>query len=173
MPRLDARYREAVEFRLMVDPRPTGQIIGVYADRPFSESVADYFGRHFTYAGIAPRRTNGQYDLAALREGEFIVAPGLLYRFVPAGTKSGMGRLLDTLGHSATLSVFARQPPNEQRSDPGLVAMPDDNRDETGNPPVVSHDQKRRALQGVLTSIAAFAGFALLAHLLLTVLQVG
>src|ERR1700690_1655570 len=119
MPRLDARYREAVEFRLMVDPRPTGQIIGVYADRPFSESVADYFGRHFTYTGVAPRRTNGQYDVAALREGEFIVEPGLLYCVVPAGTKSGMGRLLGTLGHSAARRVTTRQPANEHRSEPG------------------------------------------------------
>ncbi|HXP12069.1 MAG TPA: hypothetical protein VN795_00280 [Stellaceae bacterium] len=157
----------------MVDPRPTGQIIGVYGGRPFSESVADYFGRHFTYTGVAPRRTNGQYDPAALREGEFIVEPGLLYCIVPAGTKSGMGRLLDTLGHSAARRVSARQPANEHRSDSGPVAMPDDDGGETGNPPAVSPDQKRRALQEVLASIAAFASFALLAHLLLTVLQVG
>lgn len=82
MPRFDARYRDTPEFHMMVDPRPTGQIIGVYGDRPFSESVADYFGRRFTYTGVAPRRTNGQYDLAALREGEFIVEPGLLYQIV-------------------------------------------------------------------------------------------
>jgi len=173
MPRFEVRYRETAEFHMMVDPRPTGQTIGVYRDRPFSESVADYFGRHFTYSGIAPRRTNGQYDPAALREGEFIVEPGLLYRIIPAETKSGMGRLLDTLGRSGAQSVSGRQPASAHRSDPGHVAMSGDKRDEKGNPAPVSPDQKRRALQEVLTSMAAFAGFALLAHLLLTVLQVG
>ena len=89
MPRFDARYKECADYHLIVDPRPEGPTVGIYADCPFSESVADYFGRHFTYAGIAPRRRNGQYDLAALRTGEFIVEPGLLYRIVPAGPKVG------------------------------------------------------------------------------------
>lgn len=82
MPRFDARYRDCPDFHLIVDPRPEGPAIGFYAGRPFSETVADYFGRRFTFTGIAPRRRNGQYDLAALRHGEFIMEPGLLYRIV-------------------------------------------------------------------------------------------
>ncbi len=173
MPRLDPRYKDTPEFHVMVDPRPTGQIIGVYGDRPFSESVADLFGRHFTYTGVASRRTNGQYDLDALREGEFIVEPGLLYCIVPARTRSGMGRRLDTFGRSGGRTVSGSQPANEHRSDPAPVPKSGDEQDEKGNPAPVSPDQKRRALQEILTSMAAFAGFALLAHLLLSVLQVG
>lgn len=82
MSRFDIRFRDYPEYHLIIDPRPTGPAIGVYAERIISESVADYFGRRFTYAGVAPRRSNGQYDLAALRAGEFIVEPGLLYQII-------------------------------------------------------------------------------------------
>jgi hypothetical protein len=33
-----------------------------------------------TYAGVAPRRLDGEFDIDALRPGEFIVKPGLIYR---------------------------------------------------------------------------------------------
>ena len=82
MSRFDIRFRDCPEFHLVINPRPVGPAIGVYAEHPFSESVADYFGRHFVFAGVAPRRSNGQYDLAAMRDGEFIVEPGLLYRII-------------------------------------------------------------------------------------------
>jgi hypothetical protein len=82
MTRFDIRYRDCPEYHMIVDPRPAGPAIGVYAERPFSASVADSFGRRFAYAGVAPRRSNGQYDLGALRAGEFIMEPGLLYRIV-------------------------------------------------------------------------------------------
>jgi hypothetical protein len=44
------------------------------------EAAVDYFGRRYVYAGVAPRRRNGKYDGDALRWGEWIVEPGLVYR---------------------------------------------------------------------------------------------
>jgi len=173
MPRFDARYRDCADFHLIVDPRPEGPTVGVYADRPFSESVADYFGRRFTYAGVAPRLRSGQYDLAALRTGEFIVEPGLLYRIASGGPKAGRGRLLDSLVRSAAESTTSRRPAAEVRTRPHQVVPPDHRQDEKGGQGTISPEQKRQALQEVLTSIVAFMGFALLAHLLLTVLAVG
>lgn len=173
MPRFDTRFRDCPEYHLIVDPRPEGPMVGVYAGHPFSESVADYFGRRFTYAGVAPRLRNGQYDVAALRAGEFIVEPGLLYRIASAEPKAGMGRLLEGFLRSAAESAASRRPANERDRGPHHVVAPDHGQDKTGGPRALSAEQKRQALQEVLTSIAAFAGFALLAHLLLTVLQVG
>lgn len=72
--------RRPIEYSILVDPKPAGPTIGNYAERAFSEFVRDAFGRLFVYAGIAPRRSDGQFDDGALRPGEFIVPPGLIYR---------------------------------------------------------------------------------------------
>ena len=53
---------------------------GILNDRPIPAAVVDYFGRRYIYAGIAPRRHNGQYDVEALAIGERLVEPGLVYR---------------------------------------------------------------------------------------------
>ena len=68
-----------VEYLILVEPRPDGPVIGYYADHAIADAVVDYFGRRFTYAGIAPRLRNGWYDVDALRPGEWIVEPGLIY----------------------------------------------------------------------------------------------
>jgi hypothetical protein len=61
-----------------------GPVIGVYRDTPIVETVTDQRGRRFTYDGIAPRRRNGELDLQALRPGEWVLRPGLVYRLVEA-----------------------------------------------------------------------------------------
>ena len=70
-----------VEHLILVDPQPAGPLLGYYKDRPIPAAVVDYFGRRYIYAGIAPRRHNGQYDVEALASGERLVQPGLVYRF--------------------------------------------------------------------------------------------
>ena len=70
-----------VDYSIMQDPRPAGPPIGRYAEKDFSEFVRDAFGRLFVFSGIAPRRENGAFDDDALRPGEFIVLPGLIYRY--------------------------------------------------------------------------------------------
>lgn len=69
-----------LEYFLLHDAKPTGPSVGIYANSDIPASVADDFGRRYTFAGVAPRRTNGDFDLDALRAGEFILKPGLVYR---------------------------------------------------------------------------------------------
>jgi len=68
-----------VEYLILMEPRADGPVIGQYAGQPIHAAVVDYFGRRFTYAGIAPRLRNGRYDADALQPGEWIVEPGLIY----------------------------------------------------------------------------------------------
>jgi hypothetical protein len=70
-----------VEYHILVEPRPDGPVIGYFAGQPIAAAVVDYFRRRFVYAGVAPRRRNGQYDIKSLRPGEWIVEPGLVYQF--------------------------------------------------------------------------------------------
>lgn len=70
------------EFWMIVDPLPEGMTIGYFAGNPISEGVVDIFGRHFSYVGAASRRSDGEFDVDQLKAGEFIAAPGLVYRLV-------------------------------------------------------------------------------------------
>ena len=83
MARFDMRTQSCVDYHMVVEPCPAGSTIGYLAGTPISEVVTDLFGRRFTYAGAAPRKGNGTYDVDSLRSGEFIVEPGLLYRLEP------------------------------------------------------------------------------------------
>src|SRR5262249_2760615 len=68
-----------VDYLILTEPSAAGPVIGQYAGRPIYAAVVDYFGRRFSYAGIAPRLRNGRYDVGALQPGEWIVEPGLIY----------------------------------------------------------------------------------------------
>jgi hypothetical protein len=70
-----------VDYLILVDPRPAGPILGYYKDRPIAAEVVDYYGRHYSYAGIAPRRRDGRYDIDGLAAEERLVEPGLVYRY--------------------------------------------------------------------------------------------
>jgi len=70
-----------VEYLILVDPQPAGPLLGYYNEQPIPAAVVDYFGRRYTYAGVAPRCHNGRYDVDALATGERLVEPGLVYRF--------------------------------------------------------------------------------------------
>jgi hypothetical protein len=69
--------------------------MGFYACQEIPASVADEFGRRFVYAGVAPRKPNGMFDVDALATGEFIVPPGLIYRWYVGKGDAGR-RCLDT-----------------------------------------------------------------------------
>jgi hypothetical protein len=69
-----------IEYFMLHDAKPIGRSVGLYANREISESVVDDFGRHYVFAGIAPRLWNGEFNVDALRTGEFILKPGLVYR---------------------------------------------------------------------------------------------
>jgi hypothetical protein len=69
-----------VDLVMLVDPKPAGPILGYFRDQPIASAVIDYFGRRYVYAGVAPRRRNGGYDVDALEKGERLMEPGLVYR---------------------------------------------------------------------------------------------
>ncbi len=80
MPFTPTQRGRPVEYFMLHDARPAGQSVGLYANREIPASVIDDFGRQYVFAGIAPRRRNGDFDVDALRTGEFILKPGLVYR---------------------------------------------------------------------------------------------
>ena len=73
------RRSRPLEYSILHNPRPAGPVIGKLAGKEFSEYVYDGFGRLFVYSGVALRRVNGEFDDKALKRGEFIVQPGLIY----------------------------------------------------------------------------------------------
>jgi hypothetical protein len=81
MPLAAIDFSRPVEYSILHHVRATGPTMGYYSDHPIAASIVDEHGRRFVYAGIAPRRWNGQYDVDALKTGEFIVEPGLVYRY--------------------------------------------------------------------------------------------
>jgi hypothetical protein len=77
------KHDRPIEYSILRNVTPTGCAVGTYAGQEISETVADEFGRRFAYVGIALRKRNGQFDANALGPGEFIVLPGLVYRYEP------------------------------------------------------------------------------------------
>jgi len=85
-----SRHRNACHE--LVDPHPTGSVVGYYDGTPIAEEVVDEFGRRFGYVGAAPRNSQGTYDAGSLQPGEFIVGRGLLYRLKGVKEKSPKDR---------------------------------------------------------------------------------
>ena len=79
MYRTHAGPLRADTYSIMVEPRPAGATIGLYRGLPIAERVVDQFNRRFTYVGVIGRRRDGQYDVNALKPGQFVVEPGLVY----------------------------------------------------------------------------------------------
>ncbi len=77
----DTRRAQFIEYSILHHAKPAGPTIGRLNGNAFSEFVYDEFGRIFVYRGVAPRLRNGQFDDAALKDGEFIVPPGLIYKY--------------------------------------------------------------------------------------------
>jgi hypothetical protein len=77
------QHQRPIEYAILHHPRPDGGVIGSFADHPIFDAVVDEWGRRFEFAGVAPRRRDGQFDPDLLRKGEFIVQPGLIYRLRP------------------------------------------------------------------------------------------
>ena len=80
MPFAPPQRARPIEYFILHDAKPAGQSVGHFANREIPESVVDDLGRRYVFAGIAPRRQNGDFDVDALRTGEFILKPELLYR---------------------------------------------------------------------------------------------
>ena len=102
----NTRRSHFIEYSILRDAKPEGPAIGKLDGREFSEFVLDEFGQLFAYSGVAPRLSNGQFDDAALKDGEFIVPPGLIYEY-RGREKSGERHRQDQRRQSP-LCVFRR-----------------------------------------------------------------
>jgi len=67
------------EYFILSDLRSEGATIGHLADKPIVETVVDANGHWYRYVGVALRVPDGRFDVDALRSGEWIVRPGLVY----------------------------------------------------------------------------------------------
>jgi len=67
------------EYFVLANVRHQGAVIGQVGDLLIHEIVTDGSGRHYRFAGVAPRHLDGRLDVEALRPGEWIVLPGLVY----------------------------------------------------------------------------------------------
>jgi len=55
-------------------------MLGYCAGHPIFSAIVDGGGQRYVFAGVAVRRRDGDVDLAALRRGEWLLEPGLIYR---------------------------------------------------------------------------------------------
>jgi hypothetical protein len=52
-----------VEYFLLIEPRDDGPVIGYFGGRLIPACVIGHAGRRYSYAGTAPRRRSGSYDV--------------------------------------------------------------------------------------------------------------
>lgn len=71
--------RVPTQHFVLANLREQGAIIGRLAGHPIAETVVDASGSRYRYAGVAARDADGRFDVEALRAGEWIVQPGLVY----------------------------------------------------------------------------------------------
>jgi hypothetical protein len=106
--RFDAGRPRPAEYSMVVEPHPAGPTIGVFRGLPIAERVVDQFGRPFAYVGVARRRRDGQFDVASLKPGEFVVEPGITYRL-----ESGKYASQDTVNSDGPSLAQPPQLPHE------------------------------------------------------------
>ena len=74
-----ASRRVPTEYFVLANLKEQGAIIGQLAGHPIADTVVDASGSRYRYVGVATRDANGRFDVEALRAGEWIVQPGLVY----------------------------------------------------------------------------------------------
>ena len=141
---IQASPQRADTYSIMVEPRPAGATIGLYRGLPIAERVIDQFDRCFTYVGVIGRRGDGQYDVNALKPGQFVVEPGLVYDL-----EVGEGR--------EKQEVRAELPP-EPQSEPQAESQ---------------EAEDRRVLFQVSATLALFVAGGLAVQLILRIFHVG
>lgn len=76
-----AQYRgRYLEYFLLRNVTAEGPIVGRYEGQDVRQNIVDEWGRRYSFVGIAAFRWDGQYACDALKTGEFILPPGLVYR---------------------------------------------------------------------------------------------
>ncbi len=72
-------HRVPTEYFVLANLRERGAVIGRLAEHPIADTVVDASGQRYHFVGVAPRDRSGRFDVEALRTGEWIVQPGLVY----------------------------------------------------------------------------------------------
>jgi hypothetical protein len=72
-----------VDYFMLQEPHGEGPLVGIFAGQAICECMTDYLGQRYRFSGIAPRLSNGRYDVDALQPGEWLVEPGLIYASEP------------------------------------------------------------------------------------------
>ncbi|GES49097.1 hypothetical protein Rhsp01_17150 [Rhizobium sp. NBRC 114257] len=67
------------EYFLLSATREEGPVVGYVNGKPISAAVVDRNGSRYRFVGIAVRDREGRLDVLTLRQGEWIVAPDLIY----------------------------------------------------------------------------------------------
>jgi hypothetical protein len=67
------------EYFILANLQSEGGIIGHFDGKPIAETVVDRNGSRYHFSGVAPRCSDGRFDVESLRTGEWIVEPGLIY----------------------------------------------------------------------------------------------
>jgi hypothetical protein len=80
-----AAQTRPLEYFMLQEPQGEGPVVGYFAGQTISEHMTDYLGQRYRFAGLAPLRRDGRYDVDALRPGEWLVEPGLIYVSEPSG----------------------------------------------------------------------------------------
>ena len=70
------------DYFVLAPPHAEGAVLGYIDDHPIAEYVIDDSGHRYRFAGVAPRNHDGDYDIRSLDYEEWIVEPGLVYRWV-------------------------------------------------------------------------------------------
>ncbi len=68
-----------IEYFILASLQSEGGIIGHFGGKPIAETLVDRNGSRYHFAGVAPRCSDGRFDVESLRTGEWIVEPGLVY----------------------------------------------------------------------------------------------
>ncbi len=79
MYRFGSSRNTPVEYYILANVSAAGPVVGYLADKPIAEAVTDHSGNRYHYVGLASRERGGRFDVGALRSGEWIVEPGLVY----------------------------------------------------------------------------------------------
>ena len=76
-----------VEYFILANVVSDAPIIGHLAGQPIRETVTDASGALYRYVGVARRDASRRFDVETLREGEWIVQPGLVYHMEESGAQ--------------------------------------------------------------------------------------
>jgi len=67
------------EYFVLTPAQKTGPVIGHLDGRPIAAAVIDRDGGRYRFVGVAARDRRGRLDVTALKPGEWIVTPDLVY----------------------------------------------------------------------------------------------